>query len=253
MKNKIRVLLVGETWFVLKMHIKGFDMVPLGGYEDFGVWFMDAMSNFSDIEAIHMPNHIALTSFPQSIEEINQYDVIILSDCGKNTLLLYPQMFTIPMGANRLELIKEYVSNGGSFIMGGGWNSFQGIRGIPGYHDTVIEEILPVEIQGYDDRVEKPQGIVPIILERNHPLFKNLPEEWPMFMGYNKVKVKQDGKLLATINNDPFIVVGKYGKGKTMAFTSDLSKHWGTDFISWKGYADFWHNTFFWLTEETES
>jgi len=51
MKNKIRVLLVGETWFVLKMHIKGFDMVPLGGYEDFGVWFMDAMSNFSDIEA----------------------------------------------------------------------------------------------------------------------------------------------------------------------------------------------------------
>jgi len=250
MKDKIKVLLVGETWFVLKMHIKGFDMVPLGGYEDFGIWFMEAISKFDDIEAIHMPNHIALTSFPRTIEEISKYDVIILSDCGKNTLLLYPQMFTVPMGPDRLELIKEYVENGGAFIMGGGWNSFQGIRGIPGYHGTVIEEILPVEIQSSDDRVEKPQGIHPTIVNKDHPIFNGLPDEWPMFLGYNKVIAKKDSELLATFDNDPFISVGKYGKGKTMAFTSDLSKHWGTDFISWKGYANFWHNVFVWLSNK---
>jgi len=250
MKDKIKVLLVGETWFVLKMHIKGFDMVPLGGYEDFGVWFMEAISKFDDIEAIHMPNHIALTSFPKTIDEISKYDVIILSDCGKNTLLLYPQMFTVPMGPDRLELIKEYVENGGAFIMGGGWNSFQGIRGIPGYHGTVIEEILPVEIQISDDRVEKPQGIYPTIVNRDHPIFNGLPDEWPMFLGYNRVIAKQNSELLATFDNDPFISVGEYGKGKTMAFTSDLSKHWGTDFISWKGYADFWHNAFLWLSNK---
>ena len=250
MKDKIKVLLVGETWFVLKMHIKGFDMVPLGGYEDFGVWFMEAISKFDDIEAIHMPNHIALTSFPKTIDEISKYDVIILSDCGKNTLLLYPQMFTVPMGPDRLELIKEYVENGGAFIMGGGWNSFQGIRGIPGYHGTVIEEILPVEIQISDDRVEKPQGIYPTIVNKDHPIFNGLPDEWPMFLGYNRVIAKQNSELLATFDNDPFISVGEYGKGKTMAFTSDLSKHWGTDFISWKGYADFWHNAVLWLSNK---
>ncbi len=248
MSQKTNVLLVGETWFVLKMHIKGFDMVPLGGYENFGVWFMEAMSKFEDIEAEHMPNHIALTSFPSTLKDINKYDVIIFSDCGKNTISLYPEMFTVPMGPDRLDLIKEYVEKGKSFVMAGGWNSFQGIRGIPGYHDTVIEEILPVEIQSSDDRVEKPQGITPEILKKDHPLLKNLPEQWPVFMGYNRVKTKSRADLLARVGNDPFIVVGEYGKGKTMAFTSDLAKHWGTDFISWKGYGDFWHNALLWLS-----
>lgn len=248
MSDKTKVLLVGETWFVLKLHVKGFDLVPLGGYENFGKWFVDALSYFDDIEIEHMPNHIALTSFPRTIEEINRYDVIILSDCGKNTLQLYPEMFTVPMGPDRLELIKQFVTEGKSFIMAGGWNSFQGIRGIPGYNDTVIEEILPVDLKSSDDRVEKPQGVRPEIIKNDHPLFKNIQKEWPIFLGYNKVMAKKDADVLAQINNDPFIIVGDYGKGKTMAITSDLSKHWGTSFIEWEGYGKFWHNTVLWLS-----
>jgi uncharacterized membrane protein len=75
MAEKTRVLLVGETWTVLKLHIKGFDLFPLGGFENFGVWFMEAMGKFDDIQAAHMPNHIALTSFPSTLEEINRHDV----------------------------------------------------------------------------------------------------------------------------------------------------------------------------------
>ena len=59
---------------------------------------------------------------------------------------------------------------------------------------------------------------------------------------------KKDADVLAQINNDPFIIVGDYGKGKTMAITSDLSKHWGTSFIEWEGYGKFWHNTVLWLS-----
>lgn len=248
MAANTKVLLVGETWFVLRMHIKGFDLVPLGGYENFGRWFVEAMARFDDIELEHMPNHVALTSFPRTMEEINRYDVLILSDCGKNTLQLYPEMFTVPMGPDRLDLIKQFVAEGKSFIMAGGWNSFQGIRGIPGYHETVIEEILPVEISSCDDRVEKPQGARPEIVQKTHLIFKDTPQEWPLFLGYNRVKAKKNADVLARINNDPFIVVGDYGKGKTMAFTSDLSKHWGTAFIEWEGYGKFWHNTALWLS-----
>ncbi|MBA7627406.1 hypothetical protein ES703_34868 [subsurface metagenome] len=248
MQNKIKVLFVGETWFVLKMHIKGFDMVPLGGYEDFGIWFVDAMSKFKDIEMLHMPNHVALTSFPKTFEEIDKYDVVILSDCGKNTLYLYPDMFTVPMGPDRLDLIKNFVKKGKSFIMTGGYLSYQGIRGMAGYHGTPVEEILPVEISSYDDRIETPQGCSPEILKTNHPIFKNTQREWPMFLGHTKVTVKKDAELLAKINDDPFIVTWSYGKGKTMAFTSDLSKHWGTSFIDWESYGEFWHNTLCWLS-----
>ncbi len=250
MAEKTRVLLVGETWTVLTLQIKGFDLFPLGGFENFGVWFMEAMGKFDDIQAEHMPNHIALTSFPSTLEQINKYDVVIFSDCGKNTISLYPEMFTVPMGPDRLELVKEFVEKGGAFVMAGGWNSYQGLRGIPGYHGTVIEEILPVDIQSSDDRVEKPQGIQPVIKEPGHPLFRGLPQKWPIFMGYNKVMLKSQAELLATIGADPFIAVWSVGRGKTMAFTSDLAKHWGTDFIAWEGYADFWHNALLWLANK---
>ena len=54
--------------------------------------------------------------------------MIILSDIGSNTLLLPPEVFLegkrVP---NRLELLKEYVSQGGGLVMAGGYLSFQGI------------------------------------------------------------------------------------------------------------------------------
>ncbi len=248
MAERVRVLLVGETWMVLRLHVKGFDLFPLGGYENFGVWFMEAMGRFDDIQAEHMPNHIALTSFPSTPEQINRYDVIIFSDCGKNTICLYPEMFTVPMGPDRLELIREHVEGGRAFVMAGGWNSYQGLRGIPGYHGSVIEQILPVEIQSSDDRVETPQGVRPEVTGGDHPLFRGLPAEWPLFLGYNRVKAKGSAEVLATIAGDPFIAVRAAGRGKTMAFTSDLAKHWGTDFIAWEGYGAFWHNALLWLS-----
>ena len=249
MAQKTKILLVGETWFVLRMHIKGFDMVPLGGYEDFGVWFVDALKGFDDIEIVHMPNHVALTSFPRTKEELGEYDVVVLSDIGKNTLQLYPEMFAIPMGPDRLDVIRDFVADGGGFIMAGGWNSYQGIRNIPGYHGTVIEEILPVEIRACDDRIEKPQGIVPEIVKPDHPIFDGLPSSWPMFLGYNGVKKKPEGEVLAKFGEDPCIAVRDFEKGRTMAFTSDLSKHWGTAMVEWEGYGLFWRNSARWLAK----
>lgn len=247
MAYKTKILLVGETWFVLKMHIKGFDMVPLGGYENFAIWFMEALGKFDDIEATHMPNHVALTEFPRTVEAMNAYDVIIFSDTGKNTIQLYPDMFTVPMGPDRLDTLRDYVAKGRGFCMAGGWNCFEGIRGIPGYHDTQAEKILPVNMLPYDDRVEKPQGVQPVIIKPDHFVFRGITDEWPVFLGYNKVMAKSESQQLATIDGNPFIVAGEFEKGRTMAFTSDLSKHWGTAFITWKDYGRFWRNAIKWL------
>jgi len=246
MSRITKVLLVGETWFVLKLHIKGFDMVPLGGYENFAIWFLNALKKYEDVDVTHMPNHVALTDFPKTVEEMKKYDVVIFSDTGKNTIQLYPDMFTVPMGPNRLDVLRDYVFQGGGFCMGGGWNCFEGIRGIPGYHDTQVEEVLPVNMLPYDDRVEKPQGVKPLITREDHSILKGIESEWPVFLGYNKVYAKSNATVLATIDDNPFIVVGDYGKGRTMAFTSDLSKHWGTAFIEWKDYAAFWRNAVKW-------
>ena len=42
--------------------------------------------------------------------------------------------------------------------MVGGYYSFQGINGGARYHGTPVEEVLPVEILPYDDRIEVPEG-----------------------------------------------------------------------------------------------
>src|ERR1700747_473131 len=127
------------------------------------------------IEVAHQPSHEAARAFPLELSKLEQYDVIILSDIGANTLLLPPEVFLegqrVP---NRLELIKEDVRNGGGLIMAGGYLSFQGIYGSARYHRTPIEEVLPVTLLPVDDRVEKPEGINPHVTKPEHPIVRGI-------------------------------------------------------------------------------
>ncbi len=245
--RKLRVLLVGETWVVSKFHIKGFDVVPLGGYEDFSVWFRDALQSYDDLEITHMPNHIALTVFPQTLNALQEYQVLVLSDVGRNTLTFYPDMFKIPMGADKLQLIQEFVRQGGGLAMAGGWMSFQGFRAMANYHESPIEEILPVHICEGDDRIETTEGVKPEIVDNHHPILEGIPADWPVFLGYNRLRIKDGAQLLARVAEDAFIAVQEYGQGRTMAFASDLAPHWGCDFVRWSYYARFWYQSIRWL------
>lgn len=77
-QERVRVLLVGETWIVLQFHVRGFDVIPLGGYGDFSRWFQEALKAYPDIEAVHLPNHVALSAFPKDLKDMKQYDVVVL-------------------------------------------------------------------------------------------------------------------------------------------------------------------------------
>ena len=78
-------------------------------------------------------------------------------------------------------------------------------------------------------------------------------EECPPFLGYNRAKLKKRAKLLATISRpyrndeDPLIAVWDYGNGRSMAFATDITPHWGTNFIGWKYYKPFWVKAVKWL------
>jgi len=71
-ERKIRVLLVGETWIVVKFHVKGFDVVPLGGYEDFSLWFMEVLKNYPELEVVHLANHVVLSEIPREVRELEE-------------------------------------------------------------------------------------------------------------------------------------------------------------------------------------
>jgi len=245
----MRILLAGEGWTVLRLHVKGFDVYHLGGFEDFGRWFKQALSKFPDVEVIHMPNYVAFREFPNDLNTLKKFDVVVLSDLGSNSLVLYPELFKVPMGPNRLKVIRDYVKQGGALVMAGGWYSFSGEFGIARYYGTPIEEALPVELFPWDDRVEAPEGVTPRIVKPDHEIFKGIPEEWPTFLGYNKLKLKKGAELLAEVNEDPFIAVWNFGQGKSMAFASDLAPHWGTAFVEWEYYGKFWYQALRWLSK----
>jgi uncharacterized membrane protein len=243
-----KVLLVGESWVSTSTHIKGFDFFSSSLYATGGDFLISALQN-RDIQVTHLPGHEAAKNFPFELRKLQEFDVVILSDIGANTLLLPPETFLegkrMP---NRLELLKEYVLQGGGLVMAGGYLSFQGIYGTARYHRSPIEEVLPVSLMPFDDRVEKPEGINPRVINETHFITKGIEREWPFLLGFNEVKAKADSDSLVMLNDHPLLVVGKFGNGRSVAWTSDIGPHWcPKEFIDWTGYGEIWSRIVQWL------
>ena len=162
-----KVLLVGESWVSSSTHIKGFDFFSSSLYATGGDFLISALQK-RDIQVTHLPSHVAAKDFPFELRKLQAFDVVILSDIGANTLLLPPETFLegkrMP---NRLELVKEYVKQGGGLVMAGGYLSFQGIYGTARYHRSPVEDVLPVSLLPTDDRVEKPEGLNPRVTHQS--------------------------------------------------------------------------------------
>lgn len=247
----MKVLLVGETWTTLSTHIQGFDHVTVGKYHEAGIPLINALRD-SGMEVDHMPSHTAHFKFPHTVEELKQYNAVIFSDVGSNTLLLHPKMhYECVRMPNRLKVIKEYVIHGGGFLMCGGYMSYSGFEGKARYGMTPIADIMPVTILNYDDRVECPDGIYPTIVDASHPVLKGVDNSsWPDFLGYNKLSAKPGAQLIAKFDDDVFMAGMDYGNGRTFAFATDCVPHWGTpEFVEWEGYNTLFNNIIKWIAK----
>ena len=247
MASRPRVLLAGESWVTSSTHTKGFNDFSTSFYEEGHSFLFAALDGEYDVE--HMPSHMAATRFPGTHDDLRRYDAILFSDIGADTLLLHPDTFlrSLPR-PNRLAAVREYVRGGGGFGMIGGYMSYGGIGGRAHYHRTAIDEILPVSAFPYDDRVEVPEGVAPLLVDPLHPILDNVGAQWPPLLGYNRVTLKESAHLVLSCGDDPLLATGGFGRGRTLAFTSDCAPHWGSpEFVAWEGYASFWRNAVRWL------
>jgi uncharacterized membrane protein len=256
---KKKILLVGESWVSTANHVKGWDSFSSVTFHLGAEPLVKALED-SPFELTYMKAHDAATDFPTTLQGLQKYDAILLSDIGSNTLLLHPDVWlngnTVP---NRLKLIREYTEAGGGLMMIGGYFSFQGIDGKARWHKTPVEAALPVTCLPYDDRYEAPEGIETEITLPSHPIVKGLNEKWPLLLGMNEVLVKtsKDVQVIAQVQTDngklPLLVAGSYGKGRTLAWTSDIGPHWlPSRFVAWHGYRTLWIQAFSWLTRVAE-
>lgn len=232
-------------------HYKGWDFFSSTVFET-GEEFIRKAFEKSGIDFTHLPSHLAAEKFPLTMPDLNQYDVVILSDVGANTLLLHPDTWlhgkSVP---NRLHLLADWVKDGGALIMCGGYYSFAGIYGAAKYYRTVMEDILPVNIYPFDDRVECPEGFHAEVLLPSHPLVKGMEDQWPLLLGLNELQIKEGAELIAKAGKYPLLAAWDYGKGRSMVWASDIGPHWCTvDFAQWEGYTHLWANAAHWLTRK---
>jgi Ca-activated chloride channel family protein len=84
---------------------------------------------------------------PNSLEELDAYDAILLSDVARNSL-----------NDQQMKMLATYVRDlGGGFILAGGENNY----GEGGYSKTAIEEVLPVT---FETKKEKPDSVAMIVV-----------------------------------------------------------------------------------------
>jgi len=263
---KIRVLLAGGILNISPLFITSPFCWEMKGFEfhNTAKTFLDCLTKDTEIEITHMSTWDVYKGFPRTIEELSKFDVIIIADAEAQTFYLYPEFFKAATWAkegsltfpNRPELIRQYVENGGGLLMAGGWLSFQGRFGWGQWHDTPVEEALPVNCLPHDDLMETPEGGKIEVVDPDHPLMKGIPwETCPPLLGFNKTELKPDAKLLATISGAnkkkyPLIAVRDYGKGRSMIFASSILPHWGANFLKWKYYGELWIRSVKWLAKK---
>ena len=247
------VLFVGESWSVTSTHTKGFDSFTTTEYAEGGAALLDALDT-SDFDVTYMPCHVAAKSFPATREALDEFDVVLFSDIGSNTLLLpAPTFLKGQQTPNRLDLIRDWVADGGGFGMIGGYMSFQGIEAKANYRSTSIADILPVEMEIGDDRVEAPQGVVAMATRSasespSSAIIAGLEDSWPPLLGYQKFSARAGSTVVAAFDSDPLIVTGAYGSGRTMAYASDIGEHWAPkEFTEWSGFGEIWRRSAGWL------
>jgi uncharacterized membrane protein len=251
MMAEIRVLLAGESWVSNSTHFKGWDFFSSTQY-DTGTAYLQKALTGAGFAFTHLPNHLADVQFPNTLEALSQYDVILLSDIGANTLLLHPDTWLRGQSTpNRLRLLSEWVQRGGGLAMCGGYYSFAGIYGAAKYYRTPIEEILPVSLLTFDDRVETPEGAQPEVIEAQHPILQGLGTSWPRLLGFNELLPKPGASLLARVGQYPLLAVQAVGQGRTLAWASDIGPHWCPEpFATWDGYARLWTQAVEWLARQ---
>jgi uncharacterized membrane protein len=224
-RDKIRVLTLSGSpswnYRFLRMAMKQDPLIELVSF----VFLRTPM------DTVDVPeSQLSLIPFPIDdifLEELKNFDVVFFDDFS------YRAYFN-PV---YLERVRDFVRDGGGLAMLGGSRSFDS----GGYGDSALREVLPVELDGKGNY--QSQTTVSAALSATgkvHPVTRLLPEPksneeaWsklPALTGLNQVRGVR-GETLITAGGDglptaaPLLVVGRFGKGRTLALLSDDAWRW---------------------------
>jgi len=109
-------------------------------------------------------------------------------------------------------------------------------RGYVALDPQTIPQIFTTEtlLISRDLLIEKPAAAT--IVAASGALKGIPPNNLPALRGYVLTYPKPRAELLMRVDKDPLLVSWRYGLGRVMAFTSDLSGRWGKDWVGWSAF-----------------
>jgi len=198
--------------------------------------------------------------YPRSLVELSSYDCVIISDVAAGQL-------------NDLdsEWIARWVENrGGGLWMAGGANSFHG----GGWDRSALADVLPVTTESArwdetdslrldESALEDRHPLLRIVSdpEQNAAVLEAMPSIEAWYSGLT-AKPSADVVMAAMTAKDeaasPLVVVGRYGRGRTVATAFPITKpaagnwltSWGPEGTTYS--AQFCRNIVYWLTEGSQ-
>ena len=127
------------------------------------------------------------------------------------------------------------------------------------FHHTIDPSTLPqIVLQQLQDKPrEEPQAekeFAPVQERGSEVLAGFSARSYPRLRGYMETALKRDARLdLAIPREDrkaPLLASWHYGRGKSMAWTTDLDGRWSRTWIQWQELQRFWDKVFAWLRPE---
>ncbi len=238
-----------------KSSIKDFEILNYAKY------FVRACERIPGAEVVSIPSWELYHMSPEDFDKrLKWATTIVFADVETQSLHLHPDFFkdqfaekyvTFP---DRFDLMREWIRRGGHFHMSGGWFSFSGHQGWGAWgrsrwQKDTDEVVLPVLSLDGDDLIESSASFDVRVTAPGHPAMRGL--DWsdvPPLLGFNETRSAPGAQTIMEIRNGnawyPLLAERRFGRGRTTAWTTGPSPHWGINFMKWKHYDRFWRQLF---------
>jgi uncharacterized membrane protein len=218
--------------------------------------FVDALARIDGAAVRSEASWDLYNMSPETFDErLAWADVIVFGDVETKCLMLHPDFFnrekwqgayvTFP---DRLDILRQWVHDGGHFHMIGGWYSFGGELGKGGWGRSIFHDVLPVVCNDGDDLIESTAGYA-VRAPANHPVLEGIDIDMiAPLLGFNETRLRDGAEAILEIRSQetwfPLLAAQSYGRGKCSAFTSSASPHWGINLVKWNQYDQLWRQLF---------
>ncbi|NIQ00538.1 MAG: hypothetical protein GWM98_09185, partial [Nitrospinaceae bacterium] len=209
----------------------------------------DVGATTSELSLIPFPSNLLFSDY------LNSFDLVIFHNFKYSPFI----------NKKNLLNIKDYVEQGGAFLMIGGDLSFQG----GDYDRTPVESILPVRFKGNSKKIllgeykmdaQKKFSHHPVMrLENDNRRNRKAWQSMPPLQGLNIGLVPVRGAhVLGTLRKNktryPVLVTRRIKEGRSMVIATDSSWNWNFRRVgeggSGRHYQKLWENIIAWMTQE---